>query len=73
MESECEGCKMYSSYLAKCTMYIIPYISETLQCPCRTCIVKVVCYNMCEEFDDYGKLSDIKKRETSYENCKNKK
>lgn len=73
MEIECEGCTLYSRYLAKCTDYIIPHISETLQCPCRTCIVKVVCNYTCKDFKAYIKLSNIKKMETAYGNRKNKK
>lgn len=57
MKNECEGCVAYNSHYGEkevhCQLEIIPYISETLQCPCRTCIVKIVCVTTCIEYKNY--------------------
>lgn len=54
MKNECEGCIAYYSEEKKCCrLGVIPCISESLQCPCRTCIIKVICDNTCEDFMNY--------------------
>ena len=55
MDSECKGCLVYRDH--ECGVKLIPYISETLQCPCRKCLVKVICKNGCEDIDAYGKIA----------------
>jgi len=55
---ECKGCKTYNMIDSKsCALGVLPCISKTEQCPCRTCLVKVVCDKTCEEFVIYLQLS----------------
>ena len=54
---KCKGCIAYrSTYGEKephCGVSVISQISETEQCPCINCIVKVVCVSTCLEFKQY--------------------
>jgi hypothetical protein len=51
MASECKGCRNYSGLY--CQVGIIPRIENTVICPCRTCLVKTMCTNKCEEYAKY--------------------
>lgn len=53
-ESECEGCRSYEGY---CKFGIIQNIAKTNGCPCRTCLVKGICNDLCDDFMDYKLLS----------------
>ena len=56
MASECKGCAAYSGLY--CKVGIVPHIEGTEGCPCRTCLVKTMCYHgICEKFIEYRKLS----------------
>lgn len=57
MDDKYKGCKgcITLSQEGYCFSQFIPYISETLQCPCLTCIVKVVCMASCKEFNEYSR------------------
>jgi len=54
MSKECEGCNRYSTY---CKIGLIPKISRRAECPCRTCLVKVMCVASCTDFRRYEELS----------------
>lgn len=54
--SECEGCTVYRNYEGgkRCDAGIPPVISEDLECPCRKCLVKMVCgTQMCDDLSIY--------------------
>jgi len=44
-----------------CILEIIPYISETEQCPCIDCLVKAICTVFCRELLYYNS-SSLKKK-----------
>ena len=48
---ECEGC--LSHHLRANTCAIPPIIYDDIECPCRTCIVKVTCNHMCDKLSRY--------------------
>ena len=58
IESECKGCVSYKR--DHCRLGVIPYISNEIQCPCRSCLVKVVCSDTvcCDVFRTYRILSN---------------
>jgi len=43
-------------------------IKDKMQCPCMNCIVKSMCNNACEEFQDYMNIQEsiISKRDRSF-------
>ena len=47
----CDGCRDY--ILKECS---IPIIYNNKQCPCSTCLVKIMCVDLCDEFDSYYPL-----------------
>lgn len=52
---QCKGCRSYSQMLKKpnCSVKRIPYIPEGLVCPCSICLVKCMCINACNEFEEF--------------------
>jgi hypothetical protein len=44
MTSLCEGCMAYKNLHRTCE------VIEMSKCPCRECIIKVVCQKICREF-----------------------
>lgn len=71
MANECEGCLSYldNAYSEKyCNVGIIPHIEGTEGCPCRTCLVKMMCsHHVCVEFIKYRYIS---RRKRSYREVK---
>lgn len=59
MENECKGCTVYEDQI--CAIRLNPRISETLQCPCMNCLVKIMCIGVCQEFNTYVKISGKEK------------
>ena len=63
MESKCKGCRTYDYVLelhkGSCLAGVTPQLSETEQCPCITCIVKMICGEGCKAYIEYREL-DIK-------------
>lgn len=61
MKNECEGCAVYVR--DHCIVGVIPRMSDKIQCPCRTCLVKMICSInvICKEFTDYRILSNEKR------------
>jgi len=55
IQDSCRGCVLKN----RCVDGMVPYISETEHCPCMTCLVKVVCTDTCEKWEDYLHLLDI--------------
>lgn len=57
----CKGCTSYGftvirdnkKILRRSCMIENPVISPTNQCPCITCILKVMCNHICADFIDY--------------------
>ena len=72
MAKECEGCKVYSSKLSKCSIFIIPNISETQSCPCISCLIKGICDDMCEDFRKYARSSNNIKNKVNEESNGNR-
>lgn len=52
----CKGCRMHNKYISGCEVDIVPCILDGTQCPCMTCLIKVMCNNACEKFQEYSKL-----------------
>lgn len=70
MKNDCEGCIVYRNKYGEdephCRVGIIPYISESLQCPCRSCIVKMVCKeDTCDKYRTYITQSNKFRRENN--------
>lgn len=61
MKNECEGCVSYVRF--HCRLGVIPRISDEIQCPCRSCLVKIMCSDIvfCDEFQTYRILSNEKR------------
>lgn len=57
MNNECKGCNLEGD----CVDGVKPHFSETKQCPCINCIVKVICHDACEEWKNYLELFDRRK------------
>lgn len=55
-DSECKGCKTYDEK-GYCRFGVIQNIENTDGCPCRTCLIKVICNNLCDEFINYKRSS----------------
>jgi len=56
MEDECRGCILkhgMDSLSEDCPIGLPKHLSETEQCPCINCLVKVVCMGVCQPFKDY--------------------
>lgn len=66
MSSECEGCNMYEEDLKVCGLAFKPHLSETQECPCLTCLVKVMCGTTCNDYDKYRILSEGKRVEDNH-------
>jgi hypothetical protein len=47
-KNECEGCPIYKTVHSEPVNKACPYLSETLKCPCKNCLIKVVCSDLCE-------------------------
>lgn len=54
----CKGCMWYNLKLSECDLSITPYASETEQCPCMNCLVKMICETECEDFQQYSSIID---------------
>lgn len=57
----CRGCKSYALIIQgakqvfhRSCMIDIPIISSTDKCPCMTCLLKVMCGKICEDFVDFN-------------------
>ena len=70
MESKCKGCRTYDYVLelhkGSCLAGVTPHLSETEQCPCITCIIKVMCNKACDDFHDYMTKYKSKMGEKGY-------
>lgn len=69
MENECQGCIVCEN--DECVIGVIPCISPTLQCPCRICIVKIMCTGACQEFKTYLEISGNEKERLRNETRRN--
>lgn len=49
---ECDGCSSLSSRY-QCTALPDDYRNRTYECPCKTCILKMICIDNCEKFDKF--------------------
>lgn len=61
MDKACIGCKGCAdlSSMNKCNIFVYPRITienKILECPCRSCLVKVMCRAECEPFIKYLNL-----------------
>ncbi len=52
MKSDCEGCSMYSMGNDQCKTDLEYYPDLVNSCPCRICVVKVICNTVCEDYQD---------------------
>ncbi len=46
----CSGCKSFSYYLMDCSAGI--NIKDNRDCPCMSCLIKVMCNEACEGFEE---------------------
>lgn len=59
MDDACRGCVIYNESNKNkgnngaCPIGIIPVISKSEECPCRKCLVKMMCTGVCDEFKVY--------------------
>jgi len=54
MSSECEGCKLYQYDNSECCCSVgIPASNHDMECPCRTCIVKPICNQVCNDLREH--------------------
>ena len=68
MENECRGCMSFKPHISlECRDEAMLHLSETEQCPCSTCLVKVICTMGCEDFKNYARLCKIKIGDKSIE------
>jgi hypothetical protein len=73
IHKECEGC--ISSILIKdeCYLYCL-YGMASFPCPCKSCLIKSICLDSCDEFDETYKLHEgktiIKRNMPPYERNK---
>lgn len=56
-KNECRGCRMCYKKTLKCSIDMVPYISETEQCPCMICLVKGMCNSVCADFLKHSSAS----------------
>ena len=59
--STCKGCYTYGVDVEAC---VINGMNPLNPCPCRDCIIKMVCKLGCEDLDDYlywGRNNDAKR------------
>ena len=59
MDKGCKGCYSYTYNEiigASCSYGLIKNIPNIDKCPCQTCLVKVVCVRLCNEFKEYLKV-----------------
>ncbi len=52
MKNDCEGCNMYDEEHNACLTDLEYYPDLLERCPCRICVVKVVCNNVCEDYQE---------------------
>jgi len=38
----------------------IPFISNSVKCPCMDCLLKMVCEEVCDKFERYNNMSNIR-------------
>ena len=51
LKDPCKGCRSYSPYEETlCSAEVIQFISESKECPCLTCLIKMICENSCDKF-----------------------
>lgn len=74
MPNECKGCKSNNDIKTKgpCNACNIPRLSNKVECPCLTCLVKAICVTVCKDYRVYADrvyeyygadiCKDIKKR-----------
>lgn len=56
MHNECKGCRssrQVNNLSGICLSNVIPHMTTSNQCPCINCIVKMICDNKCDDFDQY--------------------
>jgi len=58
MKNECEGCLSFSLDISRgIDCEIPPWIPTGEKCPCLTCLIKGMCHNSCDAFENYVKLA----------------
>jgi len=59
--TECKGCQSYDNDLQECTLGFVSSLSETLECPCKTCLIKCMCTQVCDRLITYLNTVDTKR------------
>lgn len=55
MVNPCKGCLVFSDD-GRCLTGLDPHLSETEQCPCMNCLVKMICDEDCSDYREYKAL-----------------
>jgi len=45
----CRGC-----YSGRNRCFYVSYITNTTRCPCSTCLIKVICRFMCDDYEGFA-------------------
>lgn len=53
-ERVCKGC--LNAIKEGCTVLVAPINMYNQECPCSTCIIKMMCTQSCRKFDDYCRI-----------------
>jgi len=59
-ERVCKGCLNSIKGSAECTVCISPINMYNEECPCSTCIIKMMCIHSCEKFNEYCRIPEKK-------------
>ncbi len=46
----CEGCSVYTNPYCLCNLD-----SYKIGCPCKSCLLKMLCQTICEDFDGFSR------------------
>jgi len=54
MDKICKGCNSYENYLIHPNKYAVcqSYTTQRVKCPCQHCLIKMVCIDACDKFNN---------------------
>ncbi len=55
--NDCKGCYTHTHASFGCPVTLIKQSDE---CPCRLCLIKVVCITSCDEYRQFGRRKGLK-------------
>ena len=57
--AECKGCLLFTEKYKKCDDDSLP-IFGGVHCPCKECLIRMICEDGCESYKQYRKLMEQK-------------